>query len=50
MKYIPYDEVLEFLKWQFGDDFADQQINEFKTIEIIGYGEDKEDDYPRDDD
>lgn len=28
-KYIPYEEVEKFLKWQFDDDFADQQLNLF---------------------
>ena len=42
MKYIPYDEVLEFLKWQFDEEFADQQINLFHTIEISEPNEEKD--------
>lgn len=32
-KWIPYEEVLEFLKWQFDEEFADQQINLFNVVE-----------------
>ena len=31
-KWIAYDEVLDFLKWQFDEDFADQQINLFHIV------------------
>lgn len=31
-KWISYDEVLDFLKWQFDDDFADQQIQMFHVV------------------
>ena len=31
-KWIAYDEVLDFLKWQFDEDFADQQINLFHVV------------------
>ena len=30
-KWISYEEVLDFLKWQFGEEFADQQIQLFHT-------------------
>ena len=32
-KWVSYEEVLEFLKWQFDEDFADQQINLFHVVE-----------------
>lgn len=31
-KWISYDEVLDFLKWQFDDDFADQQMQLFHVV------------------
>lgn len=31
-KWVAYDEVLDFLKWQFDDDFADQQIQLFHVV------------------
>lgn len=31
-KWVAYDEVLDFLKWQFDDDFADQQMQLFHVI------------------
>lgn len=31
-KWIAYDEVLDFLKWQFDEGFADQQINLFHIV------------------
>jgi len=35
IKCIPYDEVLNFLKWQFDEDFVDQQINLFHVVKGI---------------
>lgn len=37
-KWIAYDEVLDFLKWQFDDEFADQQINLFHVVKGKLYG------------
>ena len=37
-KWIPYDETLDFLRWQFDEDFADQQIQLFHTKEGFLYG------------
>lgn len=31
-KWVAYDEVLDFLKWQFDDDFADQQMQLFHVV------------------
>lgn len=31
-KWIAYDEVLDFLKWQFDEDFADQQMQLFHIV------------------
>lgn len=31
-KWISYEEVLDFLKWQFDEDFADQQIQLFHVV------------------
>ena len=31
-KWVAYDEVLEFLKWQFDEDFADQQMQLFHVV------------------
>lgn len=38
-KFIKYEDVLEFLKWQFDEEFADQQINLFQTYEMEVKGE-----------
>ena len=38
-KWISYEEVLDFLKWQFGEEFADQQIQLFHIKEKVGGNE-----------
>lgn len=37
-KWIAYEEVLDFLKWQFDEDFADQQIQTFHVVKGKIYG------------
>ena len=32
-KWIPYDKVLEFLRYEFDEEYADQQINLMNPIE-----------------